>query len=491
MHNSCTNIAHQASFNQGVPRSHTTNRSASAATTISTAKYHVRHQDQLTADAVSGPSSVRLVSSINCPSARTSVDTSASSANNNRVSSSPLSYDTDTTAAAVAEWLFVISTLLVCSFRYSSGSGNAAANTAARTLSTCASALRHEKDICMDGDAGIWIPEDVGGKARAVVSSRYIAAFLSLLLAVMLLVIIVLLGVMVGRRDPDVAHAVRHLFVRVDSERLPMLPVHYPGTGTRYTPPELMVVLGDGWAGGLGVDSTADDSWWAQLRERHLPQLAIVRATNATARTGDIAAQGRRLSLPPTMQGRSVAVVVQCGWNDIVQAQTENRLDTLDIHTLADQMVVAVRALVAQPAFQRAASVAVYLVDYPDASAGTGFTGLACEAPLDRIYNHATAVDAHLRALDMYSQALLGAAHNEGFAFVPLRATLRNVGSPEAMHTVARLDHAPVGVDGRRVSSPPPAAFTTKCGLMSSDGQRYQCDLVAAHFTNDAYFIVG
>ncbi len=278
----------------------------------------------------------------------------------------------------------------------------------------------------------LWDPEPITQRARSFVSSRTVATVFQLLVALMLVVAITLLGVMVGRRDPDLSHAVKHLFVRVDSERLPLLPHHY----ARQVP-DVMIVVGDAWAAGLGVSNTADDAWWAQLHARQLPEMAVIRSTNATARAMDMHLLVTQLALPSTLQSRHVAVVVQCGWNDIVAAQT---IDNLDIHEMADALVGSVRTLVAR-SLSRAASVAVYIIDYADPSAGTGFTGIECEPPLNRIYNHAAIVDTHLRALDMYTQALLAAARNSGYAFVPLRSTLRAVGSAEAMHTVSRLNH--------------------------------------------------
>lgn len=332
-----------------------------------------------------------------------------------------------------------------------------------------------------------WTPEAIPDKARSILNGRVVYVLFQLLIATMLFVVIVLVGVMVGRRDSSVTNAVRHLFVRVDSERLPLLPANYPRTA-----PDLVIILGDAWAAGLGADDIADDSWWAQLRTRWLADVTFARATNATARAADVGALATRLVLPSSLQGLRVAVVVQCGWNDIVGAQESGALEWLDVRTLAEQVTSAVRTLVHQTLFQRASSVAVYVLDYSDASAGTGFTDLTCESPLDSIYNHAGAVDLHLRALNMFSQALLGASHAEGFAFVPLRATLAAVGSPESMHSTARLNHRPVGVDGKHLpESPPPAAFTRQCGLMSESGQQFQADLVAAHLLNRPYFIVS
>lgn len=333
----------------------------------------------------------------------------------------------------------------------------------------------------------MYAKEEIPARARSIITGRLVLVVLSALMFVMLIVVLILVGIMVGRRDTSVSNAVRHLFVRVDSQRLPVLPSDYPQRDA-----DLLLIVGDGWAGGLGVEDTADNSWWAQMRTLYFPDIAVVRAVNSSARAADVGYLSTRLSLPSTVQGMTVAIVVQCGWNDIVAAQVAGQLDALDLHAMADQIAAAAKALTKQASLSRASRVSVYLVDYADASAGTGFTGMDCEAPLNTIYNHAISVSGHLRALDMFSQALLGAAHNEGFAFVPLRATLAAVGAPESMHATARVDHRPVGVDGKHLpSSPPPAAFTTRCGLMSDSGQHYQADLVAAHILNQPYFIVA
>lgn len=309
-----------------------------------------------------------------------------------------------------------------------------------------------------------------------------------LITAVIGLVALILIGVMLGRRDPDLSAAVRHLFVEVDSERAPVLPDHYP---TRA--PSVLLVVGDEWAAGAGADNPAVNSWWALLRAHpRLQPLSVMRVTNTTAQASNIVELTNEVVLPRSMQGARVAIVVQCGWNDLINAQTNGSLDELDLHAMADHVVESASTLAQRIRLQKAASTAVYILDYPDASAGTGFTGMSCEAPLNRIYNRAAPVDVHLRALDMYSQALLGAANNHNFVFVPLRATLSAVGTAEAMHSVARLDHRAVDVTGAKLASVPgPPAFDLYCGLMNAIGQGYQAALVAAHLLNEAYFIVG
>lgn len=345
----------------------------------------------------------------------------------------------------------------------------------------------------------IWKEEEVvHSRAASIFGSRLVYVLLSVLVAALLITCVVLVGVMVGRRDPDISAAVRHLFVHVEAERRPVLPQHYPGTDHSHrVPPDLMLVVGDAWAGGAaGVSDVASDSWWAQMRMRHLPAITVIRATNATAGVDDVPALIAQLKLPTTLQGRRVALVVQCGWNDVVRAQTTGQLDALDVHALVGRMVDSIAgALDAQTAFSHAAGLYVYLLDYPDPSAGTGFTDLACAPPLSAVYNHAGPVDAHLRALEMLSRALLVAAHEHDYAFVPLRLALHNVGASGVIRSMAPAGgsgkSAPVGVTGQRLPEPPPAAFDKHCDAMSAAGQGYQGDLVAAYVQNERYFIVG
>lgn len=327
-------------------------------------------------------------------------------------------------------------------------------------------------------------------RATSIVTSRVVRVAITAVAAAMLLAAVVLVGVMVHRQDPDVSAAVRHLFVRVDSERLPVLPADYPGTSrSRRVPPDTLLIVGDAWAGGLGVTSTADDAWWAQLRARHLPDVTVVRSINASARMGDLAAQLSAQTLPASLQGRRVALIVQLGWNDVI-ADTAGVFDyRAAIGALGQTLVDSIKAA---PFLQRAISVSVYVLDYPDASAGTGFTRMQCAPPLDRVYNHPAAAAVHLRALDMLSAGLLAEAHSRGFAFVPVRQTLATVGASGALRASANAVHAlPADVAGTRLPSPPPPGFDRYCDTMSAAGQGYQADLLAAYLLNTAYFTVG
>lgn len=342
----------------------------------------------------------------------------------------------------------------------------------------------------MSDGIDIWKLELPEQKARSVIASRYVTGALQLIVIILSVVMIIIVGVMLGRTNPDISNAVRRLFIQVDSEREPVLPVHYPSTSSHYKIPDVMIVIGDGWAGGLGVSDTASHSWWAQLVSRSFTDLLVIRSTNSTAMAADISDLWARMVLPIVLSNHHIAIVVQCGWNDIVHAQNTDRLDQLNINAMASSVVGAIGAIVTGP-LSKAASVSVYILDYPDVTAETGLTSLVCEFPLDRIYNHAGPVDVHLRALNMYSQALMISSHKAGYAFVPLRDTLHLIGSAETMRASQHVNHEPIGVDGHHLPTPIPAAFDTHCGLMGVAGQQYQADLVAAYFSNKAYFIVG
>lgn len=320
-------------------------------------------------------------------------------------------------------------------------------------------------------DPSIYDPEPVYKRASQINLLAHARTVFLLLVAVMLFVVIVLLGVMVGRKDASVSHAVQHVFSRIDGEQMPSVPRSY-ASGEE---PTLVVIVGDSWAAGLGVADTSQDAWWQHLN------MLTVRSTNTTARLADLPVLLQRVRLPSALQSQRVALVVQCGWNDLAET---GRLP--DMRRASAAIAGWLSAAVGKAAWS-----GVYWLDYPDVSAGTGYTEVQCAAPLDNVYNRPATARPWIDLLDMFSEAVQTRAVSQGWAWVPLRRTLQHVGGAQDTSAVAHERHRPVDVHGRHVGSPLPPAFDRHCDAMNVQGQRYQGDLVAAFLRNQEYFVVG
>lgn len=321
--------------------------------------------------------------------------------------------------------------------------------------------------------------------ASTIMQTNHATVIVGFFVAILLVVLVVLVGVMLGRRDSSVSNAVHHLLGHSDQQN-PALPSGYPNTRHNTRDIDTLIVLGDQWAAGVGAADRASQSWAVKLRDRHCHGAAILRmAQDQSVTTYSIVDQLNPLEPLTTglrMQHKNVAVIVQAGWNDIVAAQGND--SAIDFDDTSERLTSFALG-VASNYTGRAATAAVYMVDYPDPTAGTGYTPIKCEKPLNRVYNHPQASLWHLRALDMWSEALYSACVRHGVAFVPLRDTLRRIGSvqieADKMHTLN-------DVQGRHLSrNDNPLPFDTRCGSLNAVGQSYQADLVGAYINNEPY----
>jgi len=316
-------------------------------------------------------------------------------------------------------------------------------------------------------------------RAGVIVTSNFASVVIYMFIASAIVAVLVLLGIMVGRGDANIENAVHHVFRNTDSEHVPLLPEHYYREPAR---PDVLVVAGDAWAA-----NTGDTAWTAQLVARHLHGSTLVRLATANATSATVLAQlsalRTRVSSAAGFSGHTVAVLVQVGWNDLLSM-------TANPQVLAQRAVAFAQAMVLNITDLGATSAAAYIVDYPDVSAGTGYTAVPCASPLDAVYNNASAVSAWLAALTMYSEALRVECIRQAVAFVPLRQVLSRLGASP----VAAASRTAVDVQGRRLARLSAAAvlpFTAQCDALGPAGQIYQCDLVAAFIQRRSYWTVG
>ena len=323
-----------------------------------------------------------------------------------------------------------------------------------------------------------------GNRAAVVMQTNRATVIIYIMVAMILVTVLVLTGVMVGRRDSSVSNAVHHLLGRSGQEE-PVLPETYPNTRHNAMTIDTVIVLGDQWAAGMGTQDRATQAWTVRLKERYMPHATVVRlAQEGDVTTKTVDTQLDQLA-PITsgirMHDKRIALFIQCGWNDIVAAQDND--SAIDFDAAADRLALLAISVIANLT-ARAAVSAVYMIDYPDASAGTGYTPIACEPPLSTIYNHPRQAAWHIHALDMWSDALTMACDRHGFAFVPLRETMRHIGSMPVSDVT--------DVRGRRLGKHEfVLPFTDHCGLMNAVGQSYQADLAGAYVLNERYFQVA
>lgn len=326
-------------------------------------------------------------------------------------------------------------------------------------------------------------------RASSIMQTNHATVIIVLMASVLLVTLVVLVGVMLGRRDASVSNAVDHLLGRADQHD-PALPDGYPNTRHNVRTIDTLIVLGDQWAAGVGTPDRSTMSWAVRLRDRHCPHATVVRIAQdqgvTTQTIGEQLAVLEPMAAGVRLQLKHVALLVQAGWNDIVAAQGDD--DALDVDATADRLARFARDVAANYT-ARAASTAVYIIDYPDASAGTGYTPIQCEPELARIYNRPRAAAWHITALNMWTEALRAACQRYELAFVPLRDTLRNIGSVPVddtyLHTMTDVQgHALHNIDN-------PLPFDSRCGSLNAVGQVYQADVIGAFINNVPYHHVG
>jgi len=292
---------------------------------------------------------------------------------------------------------------------------------------------------------------------------------------------IALLITLVVKSPHGVGAEVMRTFGAGAARHYPQLPQGYPNTArNKRVIPGNVVIFGDQWALGEG-----DTPWFQQMQDDHFPASTMITAALSEATVASLAHQADDLMqrFPRGIPGIGTAVIVQVGANDLFVN------DTAD--TARAVLAAARRLVLNMTLFTGSPRPSLYLIDYPDPSAHTGFCAVSCGAPLDAIYNFPDIETTfnYIHTFDLFSAALQTLAIQANVAFVPLRAALHKVGT--APITANLANHDPIDTRGNSLPLGMSGVPFSSCDGLNDVGQRYQSDIVAAFLTNDVYYEVG
>ncbi len=328
---------------------------------------------------------------------------------------------------------------------------------------------------------------------RASFTVRLLILFSFILLFILVVLLIVALTRQTDEIDGDEKrlHRTKHLSAEIIGYGTrPMLPLYYTNMLQQHF--DLVIVAGDSSAAGHGVLGRDTDSWIAALGglitthlSKNAPQI-IVLAKDYSNING-LQAQLQSLATvryPGGIPGR-VAIVVQSGAEDVISCADGTGPQCNSAADVAGRLVQTIYGVLSaknnshmfldhQPQ--------VYLLDYPDATTGTGYIApgqLSCKVGLN----------IHFDAFNLFSVALGAHAKLVSYVHIPLRYVLARHGAQRSMvleQTDSVMDKH--DVFGNTLQNGALEYMFADCFFLGEDGQRYQAQLVWAYLSLTNYY---